>query len=51
MNDYEAFLASKQRAAPEVGRHVTTADVHPLLHPWQAEIVAWAVRTGHRRGS
>ena len=44
--NYDEFLASKQRTAPEVGRDVTTADVHPMLHPWQAEIVAWAVRTG-----
>ena len=46
MKGYAEFLASKSRAVPEVGRQVTTADVHPLLHNWQAEIVAWAVRTG-----
>jgi len=46
VNDYQAFLATKQRQAPEVGRQVTTADVHSMLHPWQAQIVAWAVRTG-----
>lgn len=43
---YADFLASKQRVAPEIGRKITTADVHPMLHTWQAEIVEWAVRTG-----
>lgn len=46
MLTYDEFLRSKQRQAPEVGRQVTTADVHSMLHPWQAQIVAWAVRTG-----
>ena len=44
--NYADFLATKERQAPEIGRKITTSDVHPLLHPWQAEIVEWAVRTG-----
>ena len=44
---YADFLATKQRAH---GDHVITdasaADVNPMLHDWQREIVAWAVRKG-----
>ena len=43
---YGEFLASKSRRAGEHGRPCTAADVHTLLHDWQAEIVAWAVRKG-----
>ncbi|MFD7705592.1 SNF2-related protein [Streptomyces sp. NPDC059786] len=43
---YADFLARKQAAAPEYGRQVAPGAVHPMLHPWQREIVAWAVRTG-----
>ena len=46
MTAYTDFLASKQAAAPTLGRPVDSADIHPMLHPWQREIVAWAVRTG-----
>ena len=44
---YADFLAAKTRAVHRHGhQNVTAADVHPLLHPWQRDIVAWAVRTG-----
>jgi superfamily II DNA or RNA helicase len=43
---YSDFLASKMREAPEIGLPINESDVNPMLHPWQAEIVAWAVRTG-----
>lgn len=43
---YESFLESKRKNAQEVGRQVTVDDVHPMLHDWQAEAVAWAVRRG-----
>lgn len=43
---YAKFLATKLRQTPGVGRVISTGDVHSMLHPWQAEIVAWAVRTG-----
>lgn len=46
MTDYAAFLARKQAAAPVLGRPVAPGSVHPMLHDWQREIVAWAVRTG-----
>lgn len=43
---YDLFLASKLAAAPTHGREVSPGDLSPVLHPWQAEIVTWAVRTG-----
>jgi len=44
--NYAEFLATKRRAAHSVGPSATTDDIHPLLHDWQSEIVAWAVRQG-----
>jgi len=43
---YEVFLASKQRRCGELGHYIAPDAAHPGLHPWQAEIVAWAVRKG-----
>lgn len=43
---YAEFLARKQRRAETHGRDVERGEIHELLHPWQAEIVQWAVRTG-----
>jgi hypothetical protein len=43
---YADFLARKHAATPEQGRPIDPSSVHPMLHPWQREIVAWAVRTG-----
>lgn len=44
--DYSAFLASKRRAAEQIGRSVAPENVHPRLHDWQRELVLWAVQTG-----
>jgi superfamily II DNA or RNA helicase len=44
--NYEQFLRNKRRAAVPVGPPAEPGDVHPLLHDWQAEIVAWAVKQG-----
>ncbi len=46
MGTYADFLARKQRLVQPAGRAVDEADVHPMLHPWQRQIVAWNVRTG-----
>ncbi|MCA1572577.1 MAG: helicase, partial [Chloroflexi bacterium] len=43
---YADFLASKRRIVHDAGRVVAAGQVHPLLHDWQAEVVAWAVRKG-----
>lgn len=44
--DYAAFLSAKHVAANQAGPTVTATDIHPMLHPWQAEIVTWAVSVG-----
>lgn len=43
---YADFLARKRRPAQLLGRPCEPDRVHPMLHGWQREIVAWAVRTG-----
>lgn len=43
---YEEFLAAKRARVHDVGPTVTLDQIHPTLHDWQAEIVAWACRTG-----
>ena len=46
MGGYADFLARKQRQVQPAGRAIDVGDVHPMLHPWQKRVVAWAVRTG-----
>ena len=46
MGGYADFLARKQRQVQPAGRAIDAGDVHPMLHPWQKRVVAWAVRTG-----
>ncbi len=46
MNAYAEFLNRKQMKAPTLGRDCTPDEVNPILHHWQRELVAWAVRTG-----
>lgn len=46
MSDYAEFLAKKQGKVEKPGRDIIAADVHPMLHDWQNELVQWAVRTG-----
>ncbi len=46
MSGYAEFLAAKLAAIPADGVEVQPADVHPMLHDWQAEIVCWAVGVG-----
>lgn len=43
--NYAEFLARKQSRVETPGRNVTAADIHPMLHDWQNELVQWAVRT------
>lgn len=43
---YADFLLRKAQSTPAYGDPVTASDMHARLHDWQAEIVAWAVRTG-----
>ena len=46
MRSYQDFLREKVRSVPPLGRDADPSEVHPMLHPWQREIVAWAVRRG-----
>lgn len=46
MNSYADFLARKVDRIPSVGPEISADDVHSLLHPWQRDLVAWAVRRG-----
>lgn len=44
--NYADFLQAKQSRVEREGINVDLTDVHPMLHPWQAEITQWAVQTG-----
>ena len=46
VNSYTEFLATKKAKAPTLGRSCSPDEVNPTLHPWQRELVAWAVETG-----
>lgn len=46
MTSYAAFLARKVLAVRPAGPDVDPGMVHPMLHPWQAQLTAWAARTG-----
>lgn len=43
---YNEFLARKTSTVEQHGHAITDADVNPMLHPWQRDIVRWAVRVG-----
>ena len=46
MSTYQEFLAAKAARVPSGGVDVAVADLSQVLHPWQAEIVAWAAKVG-----
>jgi len=43
---YADFIATKQARVEKPGLIVSAADIHPMLHDWQNQLVQWAVRTG-----
>lgn len=43
---YDTFLASKQHHAETFGIDVSSESIHPLLFPFQRDVVRWAVRKG-----
>jgi superfamily II DNA or RNA helicase len=45
MTSYQEFLKRKQSRIEAPGKIVDSADVHPMLHDWQNELVRWAVKT------
>jgi superfamily II DNA or RNA helicase len=46
VTSYADFIAKKQARVEKPGLIVSAADIHPMLHDWQNELVQWAVRTG-----
>jgi DNA modification methylase len=44
--DYGEFLAGKRRIAPTLGRGIAAGDIHPVLFPFQRDLVRWSVRKG-----
>lgn len=46
MTAYTEFLAAKKARTTYVGHDIATADVHSMLHRWQADVVQWAVKAG-----
>lgn len=46
MTNYTEFLATKAALVHETGLTVDATTMHPMLHDWQCEIVAWACKVG-----
>ena len=44
--DYQDFIRSKVRSAKPKGFEVAASDLPPMLKPWQAECVRWALHQG-----
>jgi DNA modification methylase len=47
-SDYQSFLEQKICLDSRHGFHVDPADIHPLLKPFQRDIVRWALAGGRR---
>lgn len=46
MTTYADFLARKERRADGIGIEVDPAELHPILHDFQRDGTAWALRAG-----
>jgi DNA modification methylase len=46
MTTYSNFLAQKAKAFTGIGHNVSIDEIHPLLFPFQRDLVVWAVRKG-----
>lgn len=46
MSDYATFLERKVKTAAPIGKVVDRADIAPLLHEWQKDLVIWACQVG-----
>ena len=44
--DYKDFIKGKKIAATFSGREVSDSDIHPMLFPFQRDVVRWAVHKG-----
>lgn len=45
--NYEEFLQSKELRIENNGKIISDEDIHPILFPFQKDIVRWAVKKGH----
>jgi len=43
---YEEFLRTKEASLTPLGREIREADVHPMLFPFQRDVVRWAAKKG-----
>src|SRR5438876_9777709 len=46
MTDYQEFLKSKAMVFRSEGISVTDSQIHPMLFPFQRDLVRWACRKG-----
>lgn len=46
MSTYADFITAKKSRVPDLGIAVTPSEMHPMLHDWQGELVAWACGVG-----
>lgn len=46
MNSYEEFLATKTSQHHASGHEVIDEDIHPMLFPFQRDLVRWSIRKG-----
>lgn len=44
--DYQEFLKSKTRKTADKGIRITQTDIHPMLFPFQRDVLQWALRKG-----
>jgi len=44
--DYKEFIKTKRTMNKFVGKIISTSDIHPLLFPFQRDVVKWAVGKG-----
>jgi DNA modification methylase len=44
--ELETFLATKRKAAQNFGKEIEPGNIHPVLFPFQRDLVKWAVRKG-----
>ncbi len=44
--DYQKFLESKRFSLENIGREVSASEIHPMLFPFQRDIVRWAAKKG-----
>lgn len=46
MNAYAAFLETKKSRHVATGHEIADSDIHPMLFPFQRDLVRWSIRKG-----